>query len=231
LNSTTTDIQQPSAANDRGLDLRSTLGQVTQKAPRRLGSWAASILFVVMVVIGLVALFQTQGDRVEVLVVTDNVPAGQVIEDGDVRPVEVAGVPGAIEAAEIDSVVGKRAAAGLVEGQVLTDSALSDAAVPGDGERLVALQLPTGRVPGGLAPGDIVNVLAVPAEGAAPAANELQDPQVLAESARVESVVKTPEGNRVVTVLVEEGVAEPVAAYSAAGQVTIVQAPAAAARE
>jgi hypothetical protein len=231
LSFTTTKTQQPSAANDRGLDLRSTLGHVTQKAPRRLGSWAASILFVVMVVIGLVALFQAQGDRVEVLVVTDNVPAGQVIGDGDVRPVEVAGVPGAIEAAEIDSVVGKRAAAGLVEGQVLTDSALSDAAVPGDGERLVALQLPIGRVPGGLAPGDIVNVLVVPAEGAAPAADELQDPQVLAESARVESVGRTPEGNRVVTVLVEEGVADPVAAYSAASQVTIVQAPAAAARE
>lgn len=216
---------------DHGLDLRSTLGQATQRAPRRLGSWAASILFVVLVVIGLLALFQQQDDRVEVLAVTRSVPAGQVIVEADVRPIEVAGVPGAIEAADIESVVGKRAAAGLVEGQVLTDDALTDQLVPGHGERLVALQLPNGRVPGGLASGDFVNVLAVPAEGAAASSKELQAPQVLAEAARVEAVGNTPEGNRVVTVLVGEGVADPVAAYSAAGQVTIVQTPLEAARE
>lgn len=222
----TTNTQRTSSGErDQGLDLRSTLGHVSQKGPRRLGSWAAAILFVVLVVVGLLALFQAQGDRVEVLAVTGPVPAGQVIEDGDVRSVQVAGVPGAIEAVDIESVVGQRAASGLVEGQILTEDALTDEPVPDDGERLVALQLPPGRVPGGLAPGDVVNVLAVPQEGAAAASKELQEPQVLAEGARVESVGKTPEGHRVVTVLVEEALADPVAAHSASGQVTIVQAP------
>jgi hypothetical protein len=229
--STTTNTRRTSPTTDRGFDLRSTLGQASQKAPRRLGSWAASILFISLVVVGLVAVFDAQGDRVEVLAVTTDVAAGQMIEANDLRPVEVAGVPGAVEAAQIDSVIGKRAAAGLVEGQVLTDAALSDAAVPGDGESLVALQLPTGRVPGGLGPGDIVNVLAVPTDGATTTPKELQNPPVLAESARVESVGSTPEGNQVVTVLVAAEVAEPVAAYSATGRVTIVQAPTSAARE
>jgi len=232
LSFTTTNTQRSgSGSKDQGLDLRSTLGQVTQKAPRRLGQWAASVLFVVMVVVGLVALFQSQSDRVEVLVVTNPVPAGQVVQAGDVRPAEVAGVSGAIPAVDVDSVAGKRATAGLVEGQVLTEAALTDEQVPGDGERLVALHLANGRVPGGLEAGDVVDVLVVPVEGADGTEAELQAPKVLAQSARVESVGKTPEGDRVVTVLVEEGVADPVAAYSAAGKVTVVQAPITAAKE
>lgn len=210
---------------DQGLDLRSTIGEVRQRAPRRLGQWAASILFVVIVVIGLLALFQSQSDRVEVLAVTGAVPAGQIIESGDVRVVKVAGVTGAIPATDIDSVVGKRAAAGLVEGQVLTDAALTDEQVPGDDERLVAIDLPNGRVPGGLAAGDMVSVLVVPVEGAEGLSEQLQTPTVLSQAARVQSVGDTPEGGRVVTVLVDDGEAEQVAAYSAAGQVTILQAP------
>jgi hypothetical protein len=180
---------------------------------------------VVLVVSGLVALFESQGDRVEVLVVTGAVPAGQVVDQSDLRPVEVAGVPGAVPARDIGSVVGKRAAAGLVDGQVLTEGALTAEQVPGTGERLVALLLTSGRVPGGLSPGDVVDVLAVPGEGAEGSSQELQGPKVLAESARVDSVGKTPEGARVVTVVVDEGLADPLAAYSAAGRVTIVQAP------
>jgi hypothetical protein len=228
--STTTSPQRTNNGQ-YGLDLRSTLGQVGQKAPRRLGSWAAAILFVVLVVIGLLALFQAQGDRVEVLEVTKPVPAGQVIKAGDVHAIQVAGVPGAIKASDVDTVVGQRAASGLVEGQILTPEAVTGDPLPGDGERLVALQLPPGRVPGGLAAGDVVNVLAVPQEGAAASTNQLQEPQVLAEGARVQSVGSTAEGNKVVTVLVKDAVSDPVAAYSAAGQVTIVQAPLASAEE
>jgi hypothetical protein len=209
----------------QGLDLRSTIGEVRQRAPRRLGQWAASILFVVIVVIGLLALFRSQSDRVDVLAVTGSVPAGQVIEPSDVRPVEVAGVAGAIPATDVDSVVGKRAAAGLVEGQVLTESALTDEQVPGDDERLVAVDLPNGRVPGGLAAGDVVSILVVPVEGAEGATEQLQAPTVLSQAAQVQSVGETSEGGRVVTVLVDAGEAEQVAAYSAAGQVTIIQAP------
>lgn len=212
-------------SRDQGLDLRSTLGEVRQRAPRRLGQWAAAVLFVVIVVLGLLALFQSQSDRVEVLAVTDAVPAGQVIEESDVRSVEVAGVTGAIPATDIDSVVGKRAAAGLVEGQVLTDAALTDELIPGEEERVVAISLPNGRVPGGLSAGDVVSVIVVPVEGAEGSSEQLEAPAVLSQAASVQSVGDTPEGTRVVTVLVDAGEAEQVAAYSAAGQVTIIQAP------
>lgn len=209
----------------RTLTDSSTLKQVRRRGPRRLGQWAASILFVAMVVVALVALFQSQDDRVEVLVVTDSVPAGQVIERGDLGTSAVAGLPGAIRAGDVDQVVGKRAAGGLVDGQVLTDEAVSDAPVPGEGERLVALSLPNGRVPGGLTGGDTVDVLSVPVEGTTGTKQQLSAPDVLAESATVQEVGETPEGTVVVTVLVPEEVADAVAAYSSAGQVTIVQAP------
>ena len=112
----TTNTQRANSSRTDPLDVGSRLGQVTRRAPRRMGQWAAAVLFVAMVVIGLVALFQSQSDRVEVLVVTDPVPAGQVIERGDLRAAEVAGVSGAIRAADIDEVVGKRAAGGSGRG-------------------------------------------------------------------------------------------------------------------
>jgi hypothetical protein len=224
----TTNTQRASSGRTDPLGVGSRLGHVKRRAPRRMGQWAAAVLFVAMVIIALVALFQSQSDRVEVLVVTDSVPAGQVIERADLRAAEVAGVSGAIRATDLEEVVGQRAAAGLVDGQVLTSQAISEALVPGEGQRLAALNLPTGRVPGGLSGGDIVNVLSVPVEGADGTKEQLQAPQVLAESARVQEVGKTPEGTVVVTVLVPADVANSVAAYSSAGQVTIIQAPAAA---
>ena len=72
--------------------------------------------------------------------------------------------------------MGKRAAGGLVEGQVLTEAALTDKQVPGDGQRLVAIRLDTGRVPGGLAPGDLVDVLAVPPDGDQGSREQLNQP-------------------------------------------------------
>ena len=89
----------------------------------------------------------------------------------------------------------------------------------------MAISLPNGRVPGGLSAGDVVSVIVVPVEGAEGSSEQLEAPAVLSQAASVQSVGDTPEGTRVVTVLVDAGEAEQVAAYSAAGQVTIIQAP------
>ena len=214
-----------SSSRDQGLGIRSTLGQGTPGRQRRLAQWTGTILFVLVVVLGLLTLFRSQSDRVEVLVVTHPVSAGQVIDHGDLRPADVAGVEGAIPASDVASILGKRAAAGLVEGQVLTDSAVADVLVPAGGERLVAIRLDEGRVPGGLQPGDPVDVLATPPDGDPGTKEQLEAPSVLAEAARVDSVGGTPEGAVVVTVVVADAVADPIAAHSATGRVTIVQAP------
>ncbi|MDN5894659.1 MAG: SAF domain-containing protein [Nocardioides sp.] len=191
-----------------------------------MGQWAASVLFVVLVVVGLVAFVQSQSDRVEVLVVRHPVAAGQIIQANDVQPAEVGGVSNAILASDVESVIGQRAAAGLVEGQVLTESALSGTLVPAVGERLVAIRLEVGRVPGRLAPGDLVDVLVVPPAGEPGTSEQLDVPFKLAQSARVDSMGETPDSAVVLTVLVNVGEANAIAAHSAAGQVTVVQAPA-----
>ncbi|MDN5898566.1 MAG: SAF domain-containing protein [Brachybacterium sp.] len=227
----TTNTKQNLGMTSEGLDVRAKLGQVTQKAPRRVGQWAASILFVVLVVVALVAVFQSQSDRVEVLTITNAVPPGQVIKEGDLRPVEVAGAPAAVLASDVESVIGKRSSSGLVEGQILTETAVTSELVPAEGQRVVSLSLSSGRVPGSLVAGDMVEVLAAPVEGAEGSKAQLQSPKVLAASARVESVGRSPEGTRVVTILVEESVADVVAVHSAAGQVTIVKAPVTAGEE
>lgn len=208
------------------LGVRSALGDVSQRAPRRVGQWAAAILFVAVVVVALVAVFQSQSDRIEVLVVRNAVPAGQVVQPSDLGSARVAGAPGAVPASDVETVAGLRAAVSLVEGQVLTDSSLTDAMVPGAGERLVAIRLDRGRVPGGLAPGDLVDVLAVPPDGDLGSEAQLDAPPRLARAARVDSVGETPDSALVVTVLVRETEADTIAARSAVGQVTIVQAPA-----
>lgn len=216
---------EPSTWGAGDLDPRSRWAQVGRRTPHRLGQWGASIVFVVVVVLGLLALFRAQSERVEVLAVTHSVPAGALIGRSDLRAVQVAGVDGAVAYTEIETVLGLRAASGLVEGQVLTRTALSDESVPAVGQRLVALNLPPGRTPGGLGVGDLVDVLVVPGEGTPGVPAQLQAPTVLAEAAPVRSLEQTPEGDTVVTVVVGEGAADPVAAYSAAGQVTVVQAP------
>lgn len=205
--------------------MRATLGQARQRAPRRLGQLAAAIVFVVLVVVALVALFQAQSGRIEVLVVARSVPAGQVLTEGDFKPVSVAGVPDAIAAANVDSIVGQRAAVGLVEGQVLTQAAVTDTLVPAAGQRLVAIRLDQGRVPGGLAAGDLVDVLVTPPEGDSGVKEQLMSPARLTAAARVDSVGETADSAVVVTVLVPADAADPIAAHSATGQVTIVQAP------
>lgn len=216
---------KPLASDGERLEGRSSLGWVRRRTPRRTGQWAASILFIALVVGGLVWLFDSQSERVEVLVVKTPVAAGQVVERSDLLSVPVAGVADAVLASDQASVVGRRATFGLVEGQVLTESALTSRPVPASGERLVALNLSSGRVPGGLAGGDLVDVLAAPADGAQGSKQELQAPQLLAESARVQSVGSSPEGGVVVTVLVGADEAESVAAFSSASRVTVVQAP------
>ena len=154
-----------------------------------MASGPRTILFVLVVVLGLVTLFQSQSDRVEVLVVTHPVPAGQVIDAGRSSarrrlPASTGRSPPPTSTRSWESAP----PAGLVEGQVLTESAVSEEQVPADGERLVAIRLDEGRVPGGLTPGDLVDVLATPPDGDPGTKEQLEAPRVLAEAARVDSV-------------------------------------------
>lgn len=171
-------------------------------------------------------LYQQNGDTTEVLVVRNPVPPGAVVEESDLGTAQVSGVDGAVPVSDLSTVVGKRALVGLADGQVLTQGLVTDAPVPPEGTRLVALRLDQGRVPDGLGAGQAVDVLAVPQDGGSATDRLLDEPPILQEAATVKAVrEQAVDGGVVISLLIEEGNANRVAAYSAAGRVTILQAP------
>lgn len=193
------------------------------RRPRRYGQWAATATFVLVAALGAGWVYQAKGDTVEVLVLRHSVAAGQVLSAEDLGTVAVSGVPGSVPVADADMVIGKRAVVGMVIGQILASDSVTDAPLPGPGQGLTSLSLPRGRIPAGLASGDPVIVLAVPAEGTAAKAEDLDDAPVLADDASVYAVEQNIDGDAVVTLLLDEADARRVATYGAVGQATLIE--------
>jgi hypothetical protein len=203
-----------------------SLGHDLPRVPRRYGQWAGAVLFVVMAVLLAGWFWQQKGDQRAVLVIAEPVPAGTVITAEDLAIIEVSGVEGAIPSADGDTVIGSTATVGLVDGQILTSDMVTSDPLPGPGERVVGLQLDATRAPAGLAPGDVVVVIAVPPEGDPSTPGDLDNPTVLAPAATVASAAAIEGAGIRLTLVVPEPVAERVTAYVAAGRVALVQAPA-----
>ncbi|MCW2766002.1 MAG: hypothetical protein JWO11_1961 [Nocardioides sp.] len=226
-----TDSKAPSAS--QWLDARVQAGAPKPRAaarelprvPRRYGQWAAAGLFIVIAVLMAGWLWQQKSDRVEALALAHAVSAGSVIERSDLKVIEVAGVDGALGSGDVDTVVGSTAAVELVPGQILNRAMLATAPVPGPGERVVGVQLDATRAPSGLAPGDVVRVLAVPAAGDTSSPDRLGSPGVLADGARVVSVDYVEGAGTGLNLLVPQERADQVASFGAAGRVALVQAP------
>ncbi len=199
-------------------------GRELPRVPRRYGQWAATVLFVLVAVLAAGWLWQQKSERVELLAVTHAVPAGSVLGRDDLQVVEVAGLPNALGAGQAANVVGSTAGVGLVAGQVLTPAMLTADPVPGPGERVVGVELDGTRTPAGLAPGDVVRVLAVPPTGDASSPAELASPTVLAASVRVRSVDRIEGAVTRFALLVPQTEADRVAAFGAAGRLSLVQA-------
>jgi hypothetical protein len=195
------------------------------RAPRRYGQWTGAVLFVVLAALAAGWLWQQRSDRVEILTVDRDVPAGSVVERSDLKVEDVAGLGNAIPASSAGSVIGQIAAVPLVAGQVLSSGMLTNSPLPGPGKRVVGIQLDATRAPTDLGPGDIVTILAVPPTGNAGSLAELASPHVLAARATVVSAEPVAgEGTRL-TMLVDRAVANRVASFGSAGRVAVLQAP------
>ncbi len=97
-----------------------------------------------------------------VLALARDVAIGQQITAADLRTVYINSDPGLapIPATKQTSVVGRYALTNLTAGTLLTDRALAETALPGDGQQLVGISLKPGRVPPGLKPGAKVVLVA-----------------------------------------------------------------------
>lgn len=194
---------------------------------RSYGQLAAGV--VVLLVSALIGayVFTQSGATTSVLAVGSPVAKGEVIERGDMVSKQVAGVDGSIAVQDIERVIGSTAAVDMTAGQVIVDDAITSDPIPGPGESVVGLSLTAAQMPADLAPGDLVQVVSVPAADEATAG--VAEATVLAARAQVLSVTGGGEGNEsrsVVTVVVPQGESNQLAASSAAGRAAVVQIPA-----
>jgi hypothetical protein len=193
---------------------------------RRTGLLALSALLIVGSAIAGGLLITRIGDRVEVLEVRTAVPRGHAISAENLVSRSVSGVPNAISATDTKSIAGSVAAVDLVPGQILTTRLISRRSVPGPGEALLGLSLAPGRVPSaGLAAGDLVDVIAVPASNGGDPTEALKAPPTLANRARIHDVKESAsEGGAVlVTLVVDESDASRIAAYSTVGRTALIE--------
>ena len=192
---------------------------------RRPAYVAVGLLLVVGLAVTFGWMYSTAGEKVPVVVVRAPVAVGEVVDRSDVSTVDVAGELTAIAGANLDSVVGQRAAVGLLPGTILQRSMLTDADPTPAGMVQVGITVTGGRLPaGGVAPGDHVRVLALPAAGATGAA---ADPKVVASDAVVFAAIADPTraGGTLLTVLVAAEQAGGVAAASGADSAAVVKVP------
>jgi len=171
-------------------------------------------------------LYSTAGSKEPVVVLTAPVAVGQVIDRSDLSTVDVAGDITAIAGANLESVIGQRAAVALLPGTLLQRSMVTDADPIPAGMAQVGVAVKGGQLPAdGLTPGDGVQVLRLPGQVAG---NDPGKPTIIVKVATVFAAHpdEVQPGTTLLTLLVPADVAPAVAAASAVGAAAVVKVPA-----
>lgn len=164
--------------------------------------------------------WSSQADTQSVVLVTRDIPRGEVIGSGDLTTTTLTGASGVsvVPAAEASGLVGQHALTDLQAGGLLGPGTIGVQAVPA-GSAQLGLRLTAGRLPSApLPPGSPVNLIAVPsgtdaeaAPGAEFAATVVSTPQA------------TADGAWVFDVQVDETVAARVAVLAAQDRLAVVR--------
>ena len=197
-------------------------------APRRQRSRPAAIgaaVCAVIGVLGFVGIWAASSDRQPVLAVARPVKAGDVITADDLAIASIGEDPALkpMPASARGSVVGKTASVDLVPGALLLDGQLGSPSTVGDGEAVVAVEVPLAAAPiDSLHNGDRIQIIKTSKGG---------DPkdalgEVITEG-RVTRVRpgSSSTGSSVVSVVVPQDKAATVAGASAAQRAAIVALP------
>lgn len=175
---------------------------------------------------GVAVLLLKVGHRTEVVTVVHDVQVGQVLTQEDLGKASIALDPAvkAVEANDLDSVVGRRAAVELKSGSLLAPSQVTKDSLVKAGEQLVPIGLKPEQVPAtALVPGQRVQLVRVPAQGASNADVESdRSPRTIA--GRVVKASKAAPGTGVVVVDVATAAADgpTAAAWVSAGTLRLV---------
>jgi hypothetical protein len=207
-------------------DARRTLSSPAFGRRRQLPLVAVGVLLVVGCSLVFADASLHLGTREEVLAVAQPVAAGQVLSPADLRAVEVSTGSGlsVVAAGAEGSVLGRRAAVGLLPGSLLTAAEVGSSPAVGAGSDVVALGLKPGAYPPDLAPGDRVEVVPVPGTSSGGTTGLVSAGSPV--DATVLAVEGAPVGSGAPTVLslaVAPRDAGEVAALAAAGQASVVE--------
>ncbi|WP_226963824.1 SAF domain-containing protein [Nostocoides sp. F2B08] len=157
----------------------------------------------------------------EVLVARTTIERGEVIGAEDLARLRVSADPALtpVSSAELDQVVGQRAALDIAAGGLLTPNSLTTEVVPNEGQSVVGIALTPERAPGlELQYGDRVRVVVTPAQGETlPAGTPLSS-----EATVVGVHTSTQSGQTVVDLLVPRVDAAVLATRIATGNITLV---------
>lgn len=222
---------RPAAASGGGVTATPVARSPLPTRQRRPGYLALGAVLVLGLGGAFGYLYSTAGEKVPVVVVTQPVAVGEVIERGDLSTVDVAGDLTAIAGANLSSVVGQRAAVALLPDTLLQRAMLTAADPLPAGQVQVGVAVKGGQLPAdGLVPGDRVQVLALalPSAQQSSTGGDLGKPVVLVESAAVFAAHPDPvqAGGTLLTLLVPAADGPAVAAASASGSAALVKVPA-----
>ncbi|MFG2894905.1 SAF domain-containing protein [Streptomyces sp. NPDC048248] len=159
----TPQIPAPTAAPPMRPETPIGAGPVPRRRKRSM--LVLGVLVTLVGVLGTSMLVRSAGDRVDVLAVTRDVPAGQEITAEDLTTAALPNDPALapVKASEKSSVIGRRATAPLHRGELLTDAQIHGGKALPAGQELVAVEVQRGAAPvDALAPGDQVKIVSTP---------------------------------------------------------------------
>jgi SAF domain len=159
-----------------------------------------------------------------VVAAAQTVYRGETIDQSDLATITLRGgsMPHTIPAAQLNDLVGKQAAFDLVEGSVISSTAVTDSAIPAEGRAIIGLKLTPGRAPGNLMlPATRVRLIAMPA------AADSTTTDKLAGTVFVGSVIDQSQAadgmSILVNVEVDAGAAPTIAVLAAQDRVAVVR--------
>ncbi|MCX4515942.1 SAF domain-containing protein [Streptomyces sp. NBC_01619] len=198
------------------------------KRERRWSVAALCVVLAVLCALGAAAAVTSASDRVQVLAIARDVPAGQALTDADLIVAEVSADAALtpVPAAQKASMLGKRPAVDLRKGGLLTTSQLAAGTGLGDDKQQVGVQVKRGQAPAGtLAPGDKVLAVTTPAQGEQATGKDAEAPP--STIAAVVVTVSRPDasGTVVVNLAVATTDGPLLATRAAQGRIALVREP------
>lgn len=203
---------------------------ITQDAPRRQRRPAVIGAGVALAAVGALLsawMYDEAGDRVSVIALAHDVPAGDTISASDLVSAQVASDPALdpVPVSRKGDIIGKTAVTDLPKGTLMTDASVRAGGDVAKGRDIVGVLAKPGQLPAReLRPGDRVLVVSTPEDGSGSGSSQAGKPTMPDSISAVVSRVAGADANgaRVVDVAVAGTDSTALAAWAASGHVAIV---------